>query len=333
MNKINVGNINVSQCYLGDDDGVKLYLGDILVYPISGAPSMNYLYEAQKYNDSAYTYPCDASTSAITSTMARQCASSASLITGDTLSVGSPIGMSFGDCCTSLNNNVCSGWTHLSSLTFSDSVQTIGNSAFEKVKHLKRVKFGSGLTSIGEYAFYANHGSSDTDSYDVDLSKCSGLTSIGIWAFNWSGARKVKFPNSNLSIGAHAFESSHLLESVKFGNGNVIGASGFSNCYLLSAITFANQTSIPEKAFTNAQALSSLTIPSSVTSIGASAFASCTALTSITCLATTPPPLGNNAFSNTNDCPIYVPQASLSTYINDLYWDDYASRIQAIPNS
>jgi len=41
--------------------------------------------------------------------------------------------------------------------------------------------------------------------------------------------------------------------------------------------------------------------------------------------------LGNNAFYATNNCPIYVPAASVNAYKTATNWKSYASRIQAIP--
>ncbi len=53
-------------------------------------------------------------------------------------------------------------------------------------------------------------------------------------------------------------------------------------------------------------------------------------MSSITCNATTPPALGTDVFANTNNCPIYVPAASVETYKAASGWSGYASRIQAI---
>ena len=96
-------------------------------------------------------------------------------------------------------------------------------------------------------------------------------------------------------------------------------------------------TSIGDSAFGNCRSLTSCTIGDSVTSIGSYAFYYCNSLTSITVNATTPPTIGSRrVFDNTNDCPIYVPAASVSAYQSA--WSDYSSRIQAIgggenPNS
>ena len=61
-------------------------------------------------------------------------------------------------------------------------------------------------------------------------------------------------------------------------------------------------------------------------------FKGCSGLESSTILATTPPTMGDfNIFSNTNNCPIYVPTASVDTYKAASGWSTYESRIQAIP--
>ena len=78
--------------------------------------------------------------------------------------------------------------------------------------------------------------------------------------------------------------------------------------------------------------LTSLVIPSNISSIEDSAFNQCSGLTSITVNRTTPPTLGGTyVFDNTNDCPIYVPAASVNAYKTASNWSEYASRIQAIP--
>lgn len=100
---------------------------------------------------------------------------------------------------------------------------------------------------------------------------------------------------------------------------------------LVSGIIGDCVTSIGASVFDGCSGLTSINIPSGVTSIGLRAFYNCSSLTSVTVEATTPPTLGVNAFYSTNNCPIYVPAASVDTYKAASGWSYYAARIQAIP--
>jgi hypothetical protein len=58
-----------------------------------------------------------------------------------------------------------------------------------------------------------------------------------------------------------------------------------------------------------------------MTSIGIGAFHDCSSLTKVYCLATTPPALGDVAF--TSDVTIYVPESAVSAYLQDAEWRKY----------
>ena len=89
-------------------------------------------------------------------------------------------------------------------------------------------------------------------------------------------------------------------------------------------------TSIGESAFDSCTGLTSVTIPNSVTSIGESAFYGCSGLTSITCESTTPPTCGNGCFSIIDkSIPVYVPANSIKEYKTANRWKDFTN-IQAI---
>lgn len=111
-----------------------------------------------------------------------------------------------------------------------------------------------------------------------------------------------------------------------------IGRYAFCYCSLLTSITIPNGiTAIGSYGLFGCSSLSNVLIPSSLTVIDARAFTNSTNLTSITILTTTPPTLGDaNAFENTNDCPIYVPAASVDAYKAATNWASLASRIFAI---
>lgn len=136
---------------------------------------------------------------------------------------------------------------------------------------------------------------------------------------------------SNYTDG-NTFNFLKQITGVNFPSGiTSIGYDAFRGCSGMTSVTIPNSvTSIGGSAFYSCTGLTSVTIGNGVTSIGQEVFRYCTALTSITVVATTPPTLGSGAFTSTNNCPIYVPAASVETYKAASGWSTYASRIQAI---
>ena len=214
-------------------------------------------------------------------------------------------------------------------IEFEDNVTTIGDYAFYQCTNLTNVIMPNSVTTIGDYAFYQC-----TNLTNVIMP--NSVTSIGGFAFNGcTGLTSVTIPNSVTSIGDAAFQGCTSLTSITIPSGvTSIGTMAFDNCSGLASITIpSGVTSIGDYAFRICSNLTNVTIPNSVTSIGQGAFDSCNSLTSITVEATTPPTLGSKSFYDTNDCPIYVPSASVDTYKAAENWSTYASRIQAIPTT
>ena len=105
-----------------------------------------------------------------------------------------------------------------------------------------------------------------------------------------------------------------------------IGNRAFVNCSGMASVTISNSvTSIGMSAFFNCTSLTSIEIPNSVTSIESYAFDSCTGLKSITCLAVTPPTMGEGVFYEL-DCStinLMVPAESVEDYKNADQWKDF----------
>lgn len=188
-----------------------------------------------------------------------------------------------------------------------------------------------------------------TDAYIGDC-----VTSIGNYAFNnCTSLSSITIPNSVIRIGESAFSNCTSLpieNSIRYAdtyaigitdnlttytlknNTRFIGNGAFYYCLNLTSINIPESVIyIGNEAFYSCTNLTSIDIPSGVTSIGDNAFNGCRSLTSVTVNAATPPTIGTEVFVNTNNCPIYVPSQSVSSYKSATNWSTYASRIQAIP--
>lgn len=240
-----------------------------------------------------------------------------------------------GGCVISLEYDVFRHCSSLTSVTISDSVISIGNYAFSDCDSLASITIPRSVTSIGGggttcHAFYESSGLTS-----VTFENGSQLTEIGYACFyGCTSLTTVNIPNTVTLIGDFAFLGCRSLSSIDIPSGvTSIGDAAFRNCEDMTSVSIPNNvTTIGSRAFSFCTSLTSCTIGTSVTSIGVYAFYGCGSLTSITCLATTPPTLGDyHVFENTNDCPIYVPSASVNAYKSATNWSTYSSRIQAIP--
>ena len=240
-----------------------------------------------------------------------------------------------GDDVTSIGDHAFEDCTGLTSVTIPNSVTSIRDYAFSGCAGLTSVTIPNSVTSIGEYAFYNCTGL-------TSVTIGNSVTSIGDYAFHrCSGLTSVTIGNSVTSIGRWAFSGCSGLNIVNISDiaawCKIDFSSDYSNPFYYAKHLYVNDvevtdlaipnsvTFIRDRAFYHCTGLTSVTIPNSVTSIGDYAFYYCTGLTSVTIEAETPPTLWSGAFSNTNNCPIYVPCSSIDVYKNR--WSDYASRI------
>ena len=191
----------------------------------------------------------------------------------------------------------------ITSVIIPDGTTKIGDNAFRSCASLVEVIIPDSVKSIGLCAFY----------------ECFSLVEVII-------------PDGVTTIDTYTFYKCYALTNVTIPDTvKTLGNGAFQNCSSLKNVTIPDGvTSINMWTFDSCTSLTSITIPESVTSIQNYAFRDCSALTAITVLAATPPTLGTNAFSNTNNCPIYVPAASLNAYKTASNWIEYADRIFAI---
>lgn len=127
------------------------------------------------------------------------------------------------------------------------------------------------------------------------------------------------------TIGGSCFAGATNLSDISINGATSIEASAFANCVSLTSFTTNTVQTIGQNAFRGCTGLETVTFSQSVTSIAPYAFEGCTGLDALYFNGATPPNLGLNALANTNNCPIYVYYANLSTY--QTVWPDVASRL------
>jgi hypothetical protein len=102
----------------------------------------------------------------------------------------------------------------------------------------------------------------------------------------------------------------------------------FYGCSNLTSIVIPNGvTHIGDNAFYGCSGVTSITIPEGVTQIGENAL-NCFNLTSLTCLAMTPPAI--QLLGITEEAKIYVPKEAIKLYKDDPNWSRYAKQIKRI---
>ena len=244
----------------------------------------------------------------------------------------------------------------IKSVEIVNGVTNIGESSFRNCGELTSVAIPNSIKSIGDGSFnYCNN----LTSIEIPNS----VTSIG-FAFYACNLISVTIPNSVTSIATGAFAANSFTsiivesENTKYdsrGNCNaiietatntlitgcintvipkdikIIANFAFASCPMTSIEIPNGVTSIGNNAFSFCW-LNSVTIPASVTNIGDYAFDYCSALTSITCEATTPPTCGEDCFYNVpKTIPLYVPEGKVADYKAADGWKDFGENIQEIP--
>lgn len=186
--------------------------------------------------------------------------------------------------------------------------QTSGG-AFNGCTSLQSIKLPSSVTHLRPGAF--NNCTSLRSVGDL-----SNVKQIDLYAFAGTPLEgEINLASAEGEIGYRSFAKTNITKILSLGNATIIGGSTRSDT----------------GAFAECGLLQSVELPSTLTEIQNWAFYKCVSLEIVICRATTPPSLANtNAFSNTNNCPIYVPDASVEAYRTATNWNTYADRIHPL---
>ena len=248
------------------------------------------------------------------------------------------------------------GCRELENVHFPASLQSIGNYAFQNCSKIMDLNFDGCeyLVSIGTYAFSncigletlsfaecssltsfsSNIFSGCTSLKEVDMLGCTSITAVSDYMFSGcTSLQAVKLPSSMITLGSYVFNNCTGLEVV-----NLEGCKKLSNIYntafngctglkLLDITECTSLRTINDNTFSTCTALETVNFPSSLTSIGASAFANCTNLLHMSVPCTTPPAIANNAnpFEGVDNiaCVLSIPSDNLFDYYEANYWGGF----------
>ena len=134
------------------------------------------------------------------------------------------------------------------------------------------------VTAVESFAFFRNETIQTLSLYDA-----TRLNSLGQCAFaGCVNLKAVEIPSAVQTLGNSVFDGCTSLYEVRFRDGSAaqIPAQAFFECASLETVLFENDvTSIGNRAFSGCTSLEYVEIPKSVTTIAASAFDNCPALT------------------------------------------------------
>ena len=191
---------------------------------------------------------------------------------------------------TSIGSEAFLDCSSLTSVTIPDSVTSIGSKAFSNCSRLTSITIPDSISSIGSQVFL------DCSSL-TSVTIPENFTSISYGMFqSCSSLTSIDIPDSVTSISKYAFALCSSLESITIPKGvTSMEDFVFLNCYSLENILVEqgnqNYSSMGGVLFNSDQTVlvfypsgreGGYAIPDSVTSIGSTAFANCSNLTSIT---------------------------------------------------
>lgn len=215
-----------------------------------------------------------------------------------------PTQVSIRDDITSIEADIFSGATSLTSITWPSNLKYIGANAFLNCSGLTNVLFSAGLKTISSYAFSGC-------SRLLQITIPSATTSIGTYAFkDCSSVTSLSLLSPSLNIiESSAFRGCSSLTSVSLPAGIIeIKDSAFYGCTSLEKLVFNELiASVGSTAFYGCANLEQIIFPSSLASIASSAFSSCTKLKQVYSKPSLAPGGGTSSIFSSSPL-IHVPQ-------------------------
>ena len=232
------------------------------------------------------------------------------------------------DSVTSIGDKAFYRCSSLTSFVIPNGVTRIGNGAFLGCSSLKEVAIPNSVTSIGDGAFASCRSLSNIVIHD-------GVTSIGDGAFWGCSSFLIKYisiPKSVICLNGNPFvkwegkleclSPNFIYEDDVLFNKDKSKIISFRIQAVKSYIIPSSVTSIGDSAFAGCSSLSNIAIPSSVNSIGDKAFWDCCSLTSIV-IPDSVTSIGDGAFCGCSSLKyISIPKSVICLNGNPFFrWD------------
>ena len=234
---------------------------------------------------------------------------------------------------TSIGDAVFCGCESLQEIVLPSSVTNIGKGAFSSCWSLQEIVLPSSVISIGDSAFYW---CSSLQEIVLPLS----VISIGDSAFyGCSSLREIVLPSSVTSIGNYTFCGCESLQEIEIPQSvKKLGINPFAGIHckvickspyfeVVDNILYDSRMSLVISFLSDA---TSLSIPSSVTSIGDSAFYGCSSLREIV-LPSSVTSIGDSAFYGCESLQEIVLPSSVTSIGDSAFWGTFCLRGIKIP--
>jgi hypothetical protein len=207
------------------------------------------------------------------------------------------------------------------------------------ITSFNELRYFTGLTELKNSAETYTYGTFRGCSSLIEVILPNSIKKLGIASFAACSSLRSIGDTANVeSLGIRCFDSSPLEKLVvKLPSLINIGYGAYYNTSIDAVVDMGGLTTLPDGVYIGGKTrgvfgsctqLRVAILPSTIATVGTVAFEKCSNLKGVVIKATTPPALNNtNAFNSTNNCPIYVPDASVSAYREATNWSTYASRI------
>lgn len=237
--------------------------------------------------------------------------------------------------------------TSFDEMRYFTGVKSLETSAFNGCANLKSIRFSDSITEISGYCFY--------QCSSLEYIEAKKATKVKNYAFTTcSGLKRADL--SLVETDTAAFNNCGSLSDIDLSTATKFAKTSFYNCKALQydelvlnvtelgtdalynvpikKLRLPNLPTLPSNNSGNygdKKVLEEVEFSALITNIPGRSLYYYTALQSVIIRATTPPTLANeDAFTQTNNCPIYVPDASVEAYKTATNWNSYADRIRPL---